>query len=110
MNKNKFQIQLTEGSILCCSWGYDQTNIDFYQVVRLVGKTMCEVVKIESIIQSSNEYYDFVMPYPTAKGTKTYKRKIKYWSERPSINISSFEFASLWDGSPKSQTNPLYGR
>lgn len=110
MNKNKFQIQLTEGSILCCSWGYDQTNIDFYQVVRLVGKTMCEVVKIESRIETTDGNYDIVVPYPAAKGKETIRRKIKYWSEWPSINISSFEYARLWDGSPKSQTNPLYGR
>lgn len=108
--KNKFQIQLTEGSILYSSWGYDQTNVDFYQVVRLVGKTMCEVVKIESRIESSDGYSDNVVPYPAAKGTKTYKRKIKYWSSMPSINISSFQFAKLWDGNPKHQTNALYGR
>ena len=28
------------GDILVASWGYDQTNIDFYQVVELRGKTM----------------------------------------------------------------------
>ena len=29
---------LEVGSILCASWGYEQTNVDFYQVTRLVGK------------------------------------------------------------------------
>ena len=108
--KNKFLIQLSEGSILYSSWGYDQTNIDFYQVVKLVGKTMCEVVQIESIIESSNGYYDMVMPYPTSKGKNIIRRKIKYWDERPSININSFQHARLWDGNAKSQTNSLYGR
>ena len=29
---------LALGDVLVSSWGYDQTNIDFYQVTRLVGK------------------------------------------------------------------------
>lgn len=108
--ENNFQIQLSEGSILYSSWGYDQTNIDFYQVVRLVGKTMCEVVQIESRIKDSDGFSDSVVPYPAAKGKKTYKRKIKYWSSMPSIDISSFQHARLWDGNPKTQTNAMYGR
>jgi hypothetical protein len=34
---------LKVGDILKCSWGYDQTNIDFYQVTQLIGVTMVEV-------------------------------------------------------------------
>ena len=33
MNKLPSQIQV--GSIFRCSWGYDQTNVDFYQVTKL---------------------------------------------------------------------------
>ncbi len=29
---------LSVGDVLCASWGYDQTNIDYYQVVGLYGK------------------------------------------------------------------------
>ena len=28
------------GDLLSCSWGYDQTNVDFYQVIKKKGKTM----------------------------------------------------------------------
>ena len=31
---------LKVGDILKSSWGYDQTNIDYFQVVKLIGKTM----------------------------------------------------------------------
>lgn len=34
------------GDIFRSSWGYDQTNIDFYQVVALVGSKMAEVREI----------------------------------------------------------------
>lgn len=31
------------GDILESSWGYDQTNIDFYEITRLIGTTMVEI-------------------------------------------------------------------
>lgn len=34
------------GDILVASWGYEQTNIDYYQVTDMIGKTMVEVRKI----------------------------------------------------------------
>ena len=34
------------GDILRASWGYDQTNIDYYEVTALVGATMVEVREI----------------------------------------------------------------
>ncbi len=32
--------KINEGDIFCSSWGYDQTNIDFYQVVKKTDKTL----------------------------------------------------------------------
>jgi len=37
---------LDVGDVLRCSWGYDQTNIDYYQVLRLVGKKSVEIIAI----------------------------------------------------------------
>ena len=34
---------LVVGDVLRASWGYDQTNIDFYQVVALIGAQMVEI-------------------------------------------------------------------
>ena len=38
--------QLKAGDVLSSVWGYDQTNVDYYEVTRLIGKTMVEVRKI----------------------------------------------------------------
>lgn len=35
--------QLAVGDVLRSSWGYDQTNIDYYEVTALVGKRMVEI-------------------------------------------------------------------
>lgn len=39
--------ELEVGDILRASWGYDQTNIDFYEVVKLVGESMVEIREIQ---------------------------------------------------------------
>lgn len=40
--------QLEVGDILRSSWGYDQTNIDFYEVTALIGERMVEIREINS--------------------------------------------------------------
>lgn len=38
---------LKVGDILKASWGYDQTNIDYYEVISLIGKTMVSVRELK---------------------------------------------------------------
>ena len=40
--------KIKEGDIFYSSWGYDQTNIDYYKVTKLIGKASVELVPIES--------------------------------------------------------------
>lgn len=42
--KNKFGVEV--GDIFSSSWGYEQTNVDFFQVVELVGATMVRVREV----------------------------------------------------------------
>lgn len=37
-NAKAFVPTLKVGDILYCTWGYDQTNVDFFEVVKVVGK------------------------------------------------------------------------
>ena len=43
------------GDLLRASWGYDQTNIDYYQVTKLIGKTMVEVREIGQMIEHTGD-------------------------------------------------------
>ena len=48
-NKRTYSRQertLEVGDVLISSWGYDQTNIDYYMITKLIGKTMVEAVEI----------------------------------------------------------------
>jgi hypothetical protein len=37
---------LQVGDVLLCSWGYDQTNADYFQVKALIGKRSVKIQKI----------------------------------------------------------------
>lgn len=38
--------QLVVGDVLSASWGYDQTNVNYYLVINLVGKSSVDLVEI----------------------------------------------------------------
>jgi hypothetical protein len=46
--------QLAVGDVLRASWGYDQTNVDYYEVTRLVGAYSVEVREINSHSQGED--------------------------------------------------------
>lgn len=37
---------LEVGDVVSTCWGYDQTNVEYYKVTKLIGKTMVEIVEI----------------------------------------------------------------
>jgi hypothetical protein len=97
---------LKEGDILVCSWGYDQTNIDFYQVTKVVSNISVRIRQIKNRIVSREEQQDLVEPVKGEfKGLEMLKRPDKdNW-----VRISSFEAARPWEGKPEYQTNSIYG-
>lgn len=42
------------GDVFSCSWGYDQTNVDFFQVVALVGKGSVRVRQVQPALIAEN--------------------------------------------------------
>ena len=52
------------GQLFYASWGYDQTNIDYYKLDKLKGKTMGFIVPIGAKTISSNPPQEMVAPNP----------------------------------------------
>jgi hypothetical protein len=103
---------IAEGDIFYSSWGYDQTNIDYYKVKKKIGKGSAIIVPVENKIVGDNTYTDAVIPYPASEG-KPFRARIKYacWDDFKTPRISlGYRDARLWDGIPKNQTNPNYWR
>lgn len=45
---------LEVGDVLSAMWGYDQTNYNYYQVTKLIGKTQVEVREISQMTEQTN--------------------------------------------------------
>lgn len=89
---------LQPGAILYSSWGYEQTNIEFYEVVAVRGS----LVDIREVAQDSTSTGDMTghsMPIPGTYigGLITGKRPCS----RNRVRLSSFHGASPWDGTRK---------
>lgn len=86
------------GDILSCSWGYDQTNVDYYQVTRVPGPHSVEIRKIAA---NSGPETGFMTAYCTAaKDQFVGEPMIKRASADNCVRIASYACASPWDGKP----------
>ena len=94
---NKFNI--TPGTIFYSSWGYEQTKVSFYQVVKLSGKAS---VVIREISETDNlDFRGHVMPNRDQFIGDEMRKRINVALDDPSIKISDYEHAYLWDNKPK---------
>ena len=119
------------GDTLYSSWGYDQTNIEFFKVVKVsdfsvwiqeIGTKIVEVTgwAHEKVVPNDSPQYQ-VRNWDDVKDvfgnvntfiTKThsinrYKIKHSDWGVEGSyyVTLNSFSHASLWDGKPKGQSH-----
>ena len=123
----KVKVQPKVGDILYSSWGYDQTNIEFFKVVKVsefsvwiqeVGSKIVEVTgwAHEKVVPTDSSDYQ-VRNWDNVEDafgnvntyiTKTHpinRHKVKYFSwdgeESYYVTLNSFSHAKLWDGKPK---------
>ena len=128
-SKKKYQEERTKphslkvGDILYCSWGYDQTNVDYFKVSQVIGKRKIKIIGLANSLESDGIHdkaspSDSIGNHWTQKQyycevEKGWKRKnvelTKYASSDNTVKISSFAWASLWDGQAKYQTNAYMG-
>lgn len=87
---------LKVGDILVSSWGYDQTNIDYYQVTRVPGAHSVEIRKIAA---KSGPEEGFMTAYCTAdRDNFIGEPMVKRANSTNSVSIASYASASPWDG------------
>lgn len=55
---------LTVGAVLVSSWGYDQTNVSFYEVTRVIGKRAVEVRAIAAEAHHTGDMQGRCVPMP----------------------------------------------
>lgn len=85
------------GDIYVTSWGYDQTNIDYYKVTNVKNKT----VNLVSIGQKRN--YTGTMqgecvPDTSVEGNKIYTKRMINNGDSVSFKMTSYSWAHKWNG------------
>jgi len=80
---------LKVGDILRCSWGYEQTNVDYYEVTALVGKSSVEIREIACASVETLSMQGKSVPLPGSyKGEPMVKR-----AQNDSVKIANYAWA-----------------
>jgi len=95
--------KIKTGDVLCASWGWEQTNVDFYRVLK---RTPCFVTLQEfgSKVTNNPDKHSMtaeVGPAYVLKGEPVKKKvTLSYHGDEEMVMICH-GFARIWDGKPK---------
>ncbi|TGN64200.1 hypothetical protein EXE59_09740 [Nocardioides eburneiflavus] len=106
---NPTSLGIKVGDIFVSSWGWDQTNIDYYEVVALTAASVKVVeVGFTKVGDEFDGMYEQVVPDQTRRSTHVMTKRIRC-SNRPYFRVTDYASAGLWDGAPKRRTGRGYG-
>ncbi|MEC9434635.1 MAG: hypothetical protein VYD87_17150 [Pseudomonadota bacterium] len=94
---------LAVGDVFYTSWGYEQTNVNFYQVVGLAGARTVELREIGKREEPGSAYAHGMacMVVPAADAFVSDEVLRKRVSPHMTVKVDSCETAYFWDGKPK---------
>lgn len=88
---------IKKGSIFASSWGYEQTNVNFYQVLRVRGTKTVEVKEIKACEKNTSDLTAIATPCPNEflENAETLNRRIISIRDTIFIRIDSHENAYI---------------
>lgn len=93
---------LEVGTVLVSTWGYDQTNVDFYRVTKVTAKSVWLVPVAQKFVESTGWLSEMVTVDPDLTATgKEFRRKRR----GNSVKLTSYSWASPWSGRNVNQTH-----
>lgn len=99
--------EIKEGAIFSHSWGYDQTNYDFYQVVkRMKSSVIVRQINSQAIQKDGYQMTSTVVPMKDNfqnEAPMTKRLKLSY-DQTPCLRME-YGYCKLWDGQPKHATH-----
>lgn len=110
-NKNKYgkiapkvskDGKIDVGTILYTSWGYEQTNVDFYCVVAKTNSTVKILPLGQKVVRNDNRQWsgDVVASSNIDFTSEPETKRIQNHGQEY-IKMNSYSHASAWDGKPK---------
>ena len=92
------------GTYFESSWGYDQTNVDFYKVTGKTAKFVTLQPVKTVVLQETGWAEAVVIPSEIEMG-RPFKRKIQTYPSGIYVAINGDANASPWDGKPVRQSS-----
>lgn len=109
LEKQNFQHSFVVDDILYSSWGYDQTNINFYQVTEVRGKEI-QIREIGSrAVGGQGSPSVKVMAEPNEFIGPPMRKRPQGSGEHVYVKIDQSQTAFEWDGRPLHETGSGYG-
>jgi len=96
--------------IIYTSGGYEQTNVNFYKVVRRTKASieLMPIGKSETGKTECNGHWIEVMPNESVSSNRLFMRRYKDGEKY--VKVGNYGgIGQLWDGKPKLETHPLFG-
>jgi len=91
------------GDVLYSTWGYDQTNVDFYKVVGVLPKSIKIVSVGQVLVEATGWLQETVIADPTRETGEVMLKRVT--ANRKYVSINSYAVASKWDGHPIHQSH-----
>jgi hypothetical protein len=107
--RRDFQHGFQVGDILYASWGYDQTNVDFYQVVEVRGKDIILREIGSRVVGNKGGPTEKVMAEPNEFIGPPLRKRPQGTGSHTYVKITQSQTAFEWDGVPLHRTGPNWG-
>lgn len=81
--------------ILISKWGYEQTNLNFYKVIKATN-SMVTLQELDIIEFNDEDMAGWEMPIDKVKG-QPFRRKIHTYNSEELVYINSYSIAKVWN-------------
>lgn len=96
--RKAFRHTIKVGDIFTCSWGYEQTNVDFYECVATKTKTIVVRAISGKTVSTDGGWTGYCVPQP---GVFIGDARTVVVDESNGFKPRSYSHARLWNGQPE---------
>lgn len=100
-----FKHDFKVGEILYTMWGYEQTNVDFYEVTRVVTAASIEIRQVAADREYTSAMTGYATPIAGRYIGEAMTKRVQAGGQASGrVRIASYASATRWDGQPMSWT------
>lgn len=92
-SKTTFDHELQIGSILVCSWGFEQTNVDFYQVTDATAQSVTLIQIKSALREGTAPMTGKSKPVPNSFISTAFRRRVKPCHRGYCVKINNYSWA-----------------